>query len=110
MFLLLLGEALPAASFLDDSVCTFATQEADGAVIRLSSKIALWVCTFFSSCVDLLVNDLIPFYLFQVLIFYCSNVVTIDVATVVGADISPDASSILAVDEESSDFNLLLMS
>lgn len=35
---------------------------------------------------------------------------TIDVATVVGAEISPDASSILAVDEESSDFNLLLMS
>ncbi len=48
MFLLLLGEALPAASFLDDSVCTFATQEADGAVIRLSSKIALCVCIFFS--------------------------------------------------------------
>jgi hypothetical protein len=29
----------------------------------------------FFSCVDLLVNDLIPFYLFQVLIFYCTGVV-----------------------------------
>ena len=79
-------------------------------MIRLSSKIALCVCIFFFSCVDLLVNDLIPYDLFQVLIFYCSNVVTIDVSTIVDAEISPDASSILAVDEESSDFNLLLMS
>ena len=86
MFLLLLGEALPAASFLDYSERTFATQESDGAVIRLSSaKIALCVCIFFFSCVDLLVNDLIPFYLFQVLIFYFSNVVTTDVSTIVDA-------------------------